>query len=157
MPSHSALTVAVDVIGDMTDQPDGAGFRRVERFAGEHCRGDLARGDPTEDRHGDDRGGDADAHLGQRERGRGVHDDEVAGCHQTDPAGAHGAVHGRDRRPFGVHETFEDADHRPGVGWSLGALFEVGACTEGRTEMGQHDRSGVLLLGAVETLVELGQ
>ena len=43
-----------------------------------------------------------------------VHDDEVAGRHQADPAGAHGAVHGRDRRPFGVHQPFERVDERAG-------------------------------------------
>ena len=86
-----------------------------------------------------------------------VHDHEVAGRHQPDPAGADGALHGGDRRAVGVHQPFERVDHRARIGRPLGALLEVGAGTEGRTEMGQHDRSGALLLGDVDRLVQLGQ
>ena len=127
-PSTSSL--------DMGDEADRSGFGRVERFAGEHRRGDLARRDPPQDRHRDDRGRDADAHLGEGERGRVVHDHEVAGRHQPDPAGAHGAVHGGDRRAFGVHQPFEGAGRTAGSRPALRALLEVGAGAERRTRDG---------------------
>ena len=85
-----------------------------------------------------------------------MHDDEVAGRHQADPAGAHGPVDGRDRRPFGVHQPFERADERAGVGGLVGALLEVGAGAERRAAVGEHDGPGVLLLGSVDPLVQLG-
>ncbi len=70
IPCTVAATVASTSSLDMCDEADRSGFGRVERFPGEHRRGDLARRDPPEDRHGDDRGRDADAHFGEGERRR---------------------------------------------------------------------------------------
>ena len=74
-----------DVVGDVRDQPDRACLVGVERLTGQHRGGDPARRDPPQDRHRDDRRRHTDAHLGQGERHRPVHDDEVARRHQTEP------------------------------------------------------------------------
>ena len=128
-----------DVGADVGDQADRACLGGVESLAGQHRGGDLAGRDPPEDRHRDDRRCDTDAHLGERERGRLVHDDEVTGGHEPDAAGAHRTVHGGDRRAFGVHQPLEDVDERPGVGGRVGAFLEVGAGAERRAFVAQHD------------------
>ena len=42
----------------------------------------------------------------------GIHDDEVARRHQTDPAGAHGSLDGGDRRAVGLHQALHHLHHR---------------------------------------------
>ena len=48
------------------------------------------------------------------------------------------------------------SDERAGVGGLVGALLEVGAGAERRAAVGEHDGPGVLLLGGVDPLVQLG-
>ncbi len=140
MPSHSAATVAGDVVGDVGDQPDVAGQGGVERLAGEERRGEPAAARPAQDRHGDDRRGDPDADLGEGEREVALHDDEVARRHQPDATGAGRAVDGGDRRHVGVHQPAQGAHDRRRVRRAGAPLLEVGAGAERRRDVGQHDR-----------------
>jgi hypothetical protein len=100
------------VAADVGDQPHLARRLGVEGLAGEHGGGDTAGWNATQDRHGDDRRGDADADLGEGERRRVVDDDEVARRHQADAAGADGTVDHGDRRAGGVHQALERPDER---------------------------------------------
>ena len=157
IPAHSARGRRRDVVGDVRDQSDRAGLVGVERLAGQHRGGDPARRDPPQDRHGDDRRRHADPHLGERERDRPVHDDQVARRHQPDAAGAHRAADCGDGRLLGVHQPFEDADHRCRVGRAGRSLLQVGAGAERGPLVRQHDDADAGgRLDLVESLTELG-
>ena len=119
MPSHSAATVRVDVVGDVGDQPDVAGLGGVERLAGEERRGQPAGARPAQDRHRDDRRGDADADLGEGERDVAWTTTRSHAAISPMPPARAGPLDGGDRRHLGVHQP-------------LGARRRSGASRAGR-------------------------
>ena len=150
MPATSSATCVTS--------PIVCGVLGVERFAGEHRRGDLARRDLAQDRHRDHRRGHADPHLGEGERGGRRDDAEITRCHQ-----GRSRRRGRCRRWLRssghgpVHQPFQDGDHRPRVGGRvrIGTLLEVGAGAEGRAFVPEHDHPR--RLAHLEALVQLLQ
>ena len=123
--------------------PTLPGVLGVERLAGEQGGGEVRRHDSAEDRHRDDRRDDTDADLGEGERHGAVDDDEVARRHQADTTRARRAGDGGDRRDAGVHQPLERPHDRSGVRRPAGPLLEIGAGTERRWRVGEHDGADV--------------
>ena len=81
-----------------------------------------------------------------------VDDDEVARRHQSDPAGSDGTVDGGDRRAVGVHQPFEQRRRTVWSRRAVGTLLQIGARTERRSFVAEHDRPRVGRLGRVERI-----
>ena len=160
IPSQRSSTVETTSLLTWVTRPIWLGGLGVERFTREHRGSDPAGCDSPQDGHRDDRGGDPDADLGEREGGRAVHDHEVARRHQADAAGANGAVDRSDGGARSVHQPLERADERRRVGGSAsgsGSFLEVGAGAEGRATVGEDDGSSVGRFCFVQRPVEIGE
>src|SRR5690606_22610234 len=78
----------VDVGAGRGEQADAGGLGGVEALPGEVVAGQGARVGAGQQRQGDDGRGDADADLGEGERGVVGGGGDVAGGEQAEPAGA---------------------------------------------------------------------
>ena len=148
------------VVGHVCDEPHVLRRRGVEGFAGEERGGQLAPAAASEDGNADDRGGDSDANLGERERDGAVDHHNVTRGHDANAAGSHRAVDdGNGGRSAGT-QPIDDVGHRvagcvrPGL--CHGSFLQVCAGTERWSCVREHDRPDVGLLGAIESLTKFG-
>ena len=142
MPAHRPATVLELGGGDgVRDESDLEGERGVEGLAREERRREPRAAGPAQDRHGDDRRGHADAHLGEGEREVSDDDDEVARRHQPDATGRAGPHSTAIVGTSASISRFRTGHERARVGWSGATLLEVGTGAERRRDVGQHDRS----------------
>ena len=142
----SAATVRVDVVGGDGDQADVRGLGGAELLAGDEVAARGPGGHLRQQRQRDDRRGDADARLGQREGARRPGDDDVARADQTQAAGPDVAVD-RARSPASASSRIarSSCGHLAGpvdgqvAGVAAGRLAEVGARAERAAGVAEHD------------------
>ena len=147
----SSAVGASDIVGDVRDQSHVERLHRVEDLTGEVRSSQLRPAAALQDWPRDGRRSDPDPHLGEGERDRRVDDDQVAGRHQPDAAGAHRAVDCRDHRRRCCCQPFHRAHERRGVDAAGRPLLQIGPGTEHRRRVGEHDRRGRVAASAASS------
>ena len=135
----------VDVVGGQRDQPDPGRLGRVELLAGQVVAAGRAGVEPRQQRQRDDGGGEAEAGLGEGERGVRSGRGDVAGAEQPESPGPYVAGDAGDDRFGQFHDRAQQPGEAEGAGRGVvggGGLGEVGARAEGGAGVAQEDRPG---------------
>ena len=123
------------------DESDGHGVGRVERLSGEEQLVGGARKQPWQHRYRDDRGYDADPHLGERERDTVAGNGDVSSRNKPQPSGASGTGQPGDHGLGGGPDRLEDARELLARDGASTRLLEIHARAEHRAGMGEKDHT----------------
>ena len=152
----------LDIVGGDGDQPDVGGLGGAELLPGEEVATRSAGGHLRQQGQRNDRRGDADARLGQRERAGRPGDRDVAGADQAEPARAHVSVDGGDHRHRQLEDPAQQVRQFAGpvdgdvAGVTPRGLGEIGSRAERSAGVVEHDGPHPGLLGGVgQALVQL--
>ena len=153
----------VHVVGCHRDQSDLRGFAGVERLAGQVVAGGGPRRHLRQQRQRDDRRGDTDAGLGQREGAARTGDRDIAGADQTEAAGPDMPVDGGDHRQRRLDDGAQQRGHFPGPSRghvervAPAGLAQVRPGAEGAAGVPEHHHPHRRIRGGVtQPLMQLG-